>query len=210
MRCRKRRGIPGRGTGGSALERPEFRRDSVSPACRSCVPVGRSRPTLVIRCRSGAGCQDAALSPSGYRTGVVFLPPFDYRTPVHIVPWRPLVRGATVVTDAPRPGPGQAWACPLFLPLGPPEAQRQGRAWRVHVPGSLTVRGCPAVTAGLDAEGRSRTLARRVPQPGAAAFPEVSGGEAASFWIMASGLAASSARIRRAGCSPAGRTAAGY
>lgn len=152
------------------LERPGFRGDSVSPACRSCVPVGRSRPTLVIRCRSGAGCQGAALSPSGYRIRVIFAPPSDYRTPVHVVPWRPL-GGATVVTDAPRPGPGQAWACPLFLPLGPPEAQRQGRAWRVHVPGSLTVRGCPAVTAGLDAEGRSRTLARRVPQPGRGSLP---------------------------------------
>ena len=43
----------------------------------------------------------------------------DYRTPVHFVPWRPFVRRARGSPDAPRPGRGQAGACPYFLPEGP-------------------------------------------------------------------------------------------
>jgi hypothetical protein len=34
-------------------------------------------------------------------------------------------------------------------------------------------------------EGRPRTLARRVPQPGRGSLLKVSGGEAASFWFWA-------------------------
>lgn len=47
------------------------------------------------------------------------------------------------------------------------------------------VRGCPGVTAGLDAEGRPRILARRVPRPGPRQHRGVSGGEAASFSVWA-------------------------
>jgi hypothetical protein len=43
-----------------------------------------------------------------------------------------------------------------------------------------------AVTAGLDAEGRPRILARRVPRPQRGSpFLKVSGGEAASLWFWA-------------------------
>jgi hypothetical protein len=84
------------------------------------------------------------------------------------------------------PGRGRL-RLPAFAALrGRRRLSAQGRASRVHVPGSLTVRGCPAVTAGLDAEGRPRTLSRRVPRPGRGSpFPEASGGEAASFWFWA-------------------------
>jgi hypothetical protein len=53
------------------------------------------------------------------------------------------------------------------------------------VPGSCIVRGCPGVTAGLDAEGRPRIVARRVPRPGPRQHRGVSGGEAASFSVWA-------------------------
>jgi len=90
----------------------------------------------------------------------------DYRTPVHLC--RPGVAwcaGSGGHRTRRAPG-GAGWACPLFLPpWGRRRLSAQGQASRVRVPGSLTVRGCPAVTAGLDVEGRPRTLARRVPRP---------------------------------------------
>ena len=43
-----------------------------------------------------------------------FSAPSDYRTPVHFVSRRPLVRGRRCSPDAPRRGAGQAGACPLF------------------------------------------------------------------------------------------------
>jgi len=110
---------------------------------------------------------------------------FDYRTPVHFVPGRPLIPGVTAVTDAPHGVRGRLVLPALVVPGGRRRLSAQGRAWRVHVPGSLAVRGCPAVTAGLDAEGRPRILARRVPRPGRGSVVKVSGGEAASFWSWA-------------------------
>jgi len=81
---------------------------------------------------------------------------------------------------------GQAGPARVSQPGGRPRLSAQGRAWRVHVPGSLTIRGCPAIAAGLDAERRPRILARRVPQPERGSlFLKVSGGEAASLPVWA-------------------------
>ena len=102
---------------------------------------------------------------SSWPVRVIFAVSSGYRTPVHFVPWRPLVRGPRWSPDAPRAGLGQAGACRFSCPGGRRRLSAQGRASRVPVPGSWTVRGRPAGTAGLDAEGRPRTLARHVPRP---------------------------------------------
>jgi hypothetical protein len=110
----------------------------------------------------------------------------DYRTPVHLVLRAFTGDPGRRAPDAPRRGSGQAGPARFSCPWGRRRLSAQGRAWRVRVPGSWTVRGCPAVTAGLDAEGRPRILARRVPRPQRGSpVLKVSGGEAASFWSWA-------------------------
>jgi hypothetical protein len=109
-----------------------------------------------------------------------------YRTPVHFVPRAFTGDPGHGAPDAPRRGWGQAGPARFSWPWGRRRLSAQGRTWRVPVPGSWPVRGCPAVTAGLDAEGRPGILARRVPRPqrGSPLF-KVSGGEAASCWLWA-------------------------
>jgi len=108
----------------------------------------------------------------------------DYRTPVHFVSGVRWCAGPGGHRTRRAPGGGRP-RLPAFAALrGRRRLSAQGQASRVPVPGSWTVRGCPAVTAGLDAEGRPRTLARRVPRPGRGSpFRKVGGGEAASFWF---------------------------
>ena len=85
-----------------------------------------------------------------------------------------------------RPGPAR-FSCP-----GAAGGSALKAGLRVYMcQAAWPVRGCPAVTAGLDAEGRPRTLARRVPRPERGSLSwKVSGGVAATFWSWRPGIRA--------------------
>ena len=101
----------------------------------------------------------------------------DYRTPVHLVAWRPLVCGGPVVTGcAASPGEGQAGPARVSCLRGRRGLRGPGRP-------QAAAQRCAAAWR---PEGRPRTLARRVPRPGRGSpMVKVSGGEAVSFWVWA-------------------------